>query len=232
MSRALLRSVLELRTPITRLPPPFLLPIRTGLPSSAASARFFNQTSQIVEPSSAASAIGDLPLPKQNSTTLKSSSSQASSSLPPTSSQAAGAPPPPATGPIDESVRTLLPLLAAQPGHYVTVHIHGRPYLVTEGDSVRLPFKMPGVAPGDVLRLNRASVVGSRDYTLQGAPYVDERLFECRAVVTGTEAEPMRVIIKKKRRCRRKKRVESKHRYTMLRISEVKVCADVAAELD
>lgn len=125
-------------------------------------------------------------------------------------------------------MRALLPLLAAQPGHYITVHIHGRAYLVTEGDSVRLPFKMPGVAPGDVLRLTRASALGSRDFTLRGAPYVDDRLFECRAVVTGTESEPMRVKIKKKRRCRRAKHVRSKHRYTMLRISEVKVCRDVA----
>ena len=119
--------------------------------------------------------------------------------------------------------------MAAQPAHYVTIHIHGRPYLVTEGDAVRLPFRMPGVEPGDVLRLNRASVVGSRDFTLKGEPYVDERLFECRAVVTGTEAEPMRVMIKKKRRCRRKKHVRSKHRYTMLRISELKICSDVAS---
>lgn len=94
---------------------------------------------------------------------------------------------------------------------------------MTPGDQLRLPFKMPGVVPGDVLRLNRASTLGSRDFTLKGAPYVDERLFECRAVVLGTEAEPMRVMIKKKRRCRRKRQVFSKHKYTVLRISEVKV---------
>lgn len=82
---------------------------------------------------------------------------------------------------------------------------------------------MPGVVPGDILRFNRATTLGSRDFTLKGAPYVDERLFECRAVVLGTEAEPMRVMIKKKRRCRRKKSVFSKHKYTVLRISEVKV---------
>lgn len=105
----------------------------------------------------------------------------------------------------------------------MTLHIHGQQYLVTRGDSIRLPFKMPGVNPGDVLRLNRASSIGSRDLTLKGSPYVDERLFECRAVVTGTESEPMRVKIKKKQRCRRKKQVKSKHRYTMLTISELKV---------
>lgn len=82
---------------------------------------------------------------------------------------------------------------------------------------------MPGVVPGDVLRLNRASILGSRDYTLKGAPYLDERIFECRARVMGTEAEPMRVKQKKKQRNRRIKTVRSKHKFTVLRISEVKV---------
>lgn len=125
----------------------------------------------------------------------------------------------------DGSVRTLLPLLAAQPSHYITIHIHGRPYLVTNGDQVRLPFRMPHVVPGDILRLNRASILGSRDYTVKGTPYVDQTLFECRAVVLGTEAEPMRVMIKKKQRTRRKKHVKSKHKYTILRIRDLKIIA-------
>ena len=101
--------------------------------------------------------------------------------------------------------------------------MHAKPYLVTAGDVLRLPFRMKGVVPGDVLRLNRASVLGSRDLTLQGAPHIDERLFECRAVVLATEAEPMKVIIKKKQRIRRKKMVKSKHTHTILRISELKI---------
>ena len=82
---------------------------------------------------------------------------------------------------------------------------------------------MPGVVPGDILRLNRATSIGSRDYTLKGTPYVDERLFECRATVMGTEAEPMRIKEKTKRRNRKVKTVRSKHKYTMLRISELKI---------
>jgi hypothetical protein len=82
---------------------------------------------------------------------------------------------------------------------------------------------MPGVVPGDILRLNRASSLGSRDYTLKGAPYLDERIFECRARVMGTEAEPMRIKEKKKQRNRRTKTVRSKHKFTILRISELKV---------
>lgn len=88
---------------------------------------------------------------------------------------------------------------------------------------MRLPFRMPGVQPGDILRLTSASTLGSRDYTLRGAPYVDPRLFECRAVVMGVESEPMRVKEKTERRNRRLKRVKSKHKYTELTVKELKV---------
>ena len=82
---------------------------------------------------------------------------------------------------------------------------------------------MPRVLPGDVLRLTRASSIGSRDYTLKGAPWVDERLFECRATVLGVESEPMRFIEKTKQRQRRVKTVKSKHRFTLLKVKEVVV---------
>lgn len=134
------------------------------------------------------------------------------------------------------SIRTLLPLLHAQPSHYLTLHIHGRPYLLTQGDTLRLPFLMPDVKPGDVLRLNRATHIGSRDYTLRAAAplrgtadapktvfYLDERLYSVRARVVGIETEPMRVEEKTKRRQRHTKHVYSKMRFTVLRISEVRV---------
>jgi large subunit ribosomal protein L21 len=82
---------------------------------------------------------------------------------------------------------------------------------------------MPDAAPGDVLRLNRASVIGSRDYTLKGAPYIDENIFECRATVMGTEGEPVRVVEKTKRRNRKVKTVRSKHKFTILKIAELKI---------
>lgn len=137
---------------------------------------------------------------------------------------------------ITPSIRELLPLLHTQPAHYATIHIHGRPYLLTAGDTVRLPFLMPDVKPGDVLRLNRATHVGSRDFTLKAPEvvkgtrdqgkkvfYLDERLFTCRARVVGIESEPMRIMEKTKRRQRHTKHVRSKHRYTVLKISELEV---------
>jgi hypothetical protein len=82
---------------------------------------------------------------------------------------------------------------------------------------------MPKVKAGDVIRFNRATVLGSRDFTLKGAPFIDERLFECRLRVMGVDAEPLRVKEKTKRRQRHVRQVRSKHRYTLLRVMDVKV---------
>lgn len=200
--------------------------------------------------------------------------------------------PTPAQSPLvlSQSIKELLPALRAQGPRYITAHIHGRPYLLTAGDSVRLPFLMHGVNPGDVLRLNCATSIGSRDFTLKAAAsipntrsptssttlvidptpgsflasysrvmpgekpsaslgpgqlpvphfvphqakgktsYIDERLFTCRAVVMGVEAEPMRIKEKTKRRQRRTKTVKSKLRYTVLRIKEVEINSAEEAE--
>jgi large subunit ribosomal protein L21 len=137
---------------------------------------------------------------------------------------------------ITKEIRTLLPLLHLQPAHYITAHIHGRPYLLTAGDTLRLPFRMPHVTPGDILRLNRATHIGSRDYTLKAAEpvkgnadhvkkvfYLDERLFTCRARVVGVESEPLRVEEKTKRRQRHVKHVKSKLHFTVLKISDLEV---------
>lgn len=116
-----------------------------------------------------------------------------------------------------------LPHLVGQSPHYIVAELHARPYLLTEGDHVRLPFLMPKVKSGDILRFNRASALGSRDFTMKGAPHLDERLFECRVRVTGVESEPMRIKEKTKRRQRHTKTARSKHRYTIMRVMEVRV---------
>ena len=193
-SRTLKKSILDTRitTSNCTLPPTFLLPSR---------ARYFNSTTQHVESpqTSAAEAVtADAVNPKPNShspssETISYSNRQRKSDLNSIAANVAShiarpkVPEPPSLSstPLDisDSIKEFLPLLIVQPSHYVSVHIHGKPYLVTVGDSVRLPFHMPGVVPGDILRLNRATSIGSRDYTLKGTPYVDERLFECRATV-------------------------------------------------
>jgi large subunit ribosomal protein L21 len=199
-----------MRIPVSALPPTFLLPYR---------ARYFNSTAQIIEspPDSF-----EVPIEAPPSSKVVAASPSA---LTPKTSSTAPSPPAiePSPKPLADSVKELLPLLRTQPSHYITAHIHARPYLITQGDIVRLPFKMPHVGPGDVLRFNRASAIGSRDYTLKGAPYLDERIFECRATVLGTEGEPVRVKEKTKRRNRKVKTVRSKHKFTVLRISELRI---------
>lgn len=124
---------------------------------------------------------------------------------------------------ITKSLAEKLPYLQSQRPHYISAHLHDRPYLLTEGDHLRLPFLMPQVKSGDILRFNRASAIGSREYTLKGAPYIDERLFECRLRVLGVESEPLRIKEKTKRRQRHVQHVKSKHKYTILRVMQVKV---------
>ncbi|KAH7060839.1 hypothetical protein B0J12DRAFT_346264 [Macrophomina phaseolina] len=168
--------------------------------------------------------------------TAAASNSSAPSSASPLPSPTAEAPSEGNT-PLSDSVKELLPLLQAQKPHYISAHIHAKPYLLTAGDTLRLPFLMHGVQPGDVLRLNRASILGSRDFTLRApAPikgtrerpgtimhYLDDRLFVCRAMVVGVESEPLRVKEKTKRRNRHTKHVKSKHRYTVLRVTELTI---------
>ena len=52
---------------------------------------------------------------------------------------------------------------------------------------------------------------------------MDNGTFECRAVVLGLEAEPMRFKAKTMRRNRRVKTVKSKHRFTELAIKELNI---------
>jgi large subunit ribosomal protein L21 len=133
--------------------------------------------------------------------------------------------------PLTHSTLSMLPLLLSQPQHYITIHIHSVPFLVTAGDTITLPFLLKGVSAGQTLRLTHASVLGSRDYTLKGAPYLDPRLFSCRATVIGETAEPLRVKEKTKRRNRKIKKVKSKHSYTVLRIKELEVKNPFAEEV-
>lgn len=164
-SRALRRSILDTPLSSSALPPTFLLPSR---------ARYLSTTPQHVEAP---------PLENFEATQSPTSAPPSFPTNPITSrpfNRAVPLQPQPTTKPLEitPSIKELLPYMHAQPAHYITIHIHGKPYLVTQGDSVRLPFHMPGVIPGDILRLNRATALGSRDYTMKGAPYLDDRLFE------------------------------------------------------
>ncbi|GAB7328432.1 hypothetical protein MBLNU13_g00399t1 [Cladosporium sp. NU13] len=261
ISRTLRRAVLDSRG---QLPPTFLLPWTANLSTAA------NATEKSNDSPSSLQHLAHT----QNGLDQSLAEKLKKTALP---SPVAG---PKAPLEISPEVREMLPLLRAQGPHYISAHIHAQPYLLTQGDTLRLPFYMKGVEPGDVIRLDRATHLGSRDYTLKAAvkspklksptmqtievldpttgnlastsrvmpegslasapnavaaphfiphiakgkyPYLDDRLFVCRAVVMGVESEPLRILQKTKRRQRKVKNIKSKHRYTILKIKEVRL---------
>lgn len=213
--RAISRAAVEKQWYPSILPATFLLPLRARI-STAPS---FSESEP--PPESPQSSQVHLIASKDTIALSGTPPSAPSVSSEPQKEHLQSSSPPSST--LSPSILEMLPFLRAQPSHYITAHIHARPYLLTAGDTLRLPFHMPKVKPGDVLRLNRASSIGSRDYTMRGAPYLDERLFECRATVVGVEAEPMRYLEKTKRRNRKVKTVKSKHRFTLLKVKELKI---------
>ncbi|EME89229.1 uncharacterized protein MYCFIDRAFT_210026, partial [Pseudocercospora fijiensis CIRAD86] len=286
LSRTIWRTLLEFRS---QLPPTFLLPWTANLSTVSHSTDAPSEPPPTTQGSSSYVPVPTQRLPSrpEHGKKLGSSNGQEASnasldkqrqSLGQSLERGEASPklPSPSSGQppliLSRSVRDLLPILQAQSPHYITAHIHGFPYLLTEGDTLRLPFLMKGVEPGDVIRLNRAINLGSRDLTLKApapgdkikspatsskhvidpttgsltthsnvmpkgamAPhfiphiakgkhsYIDDRLFVCRAVVMGVESEPMRIKEKTKQRQRHVRKVKSKHRYTILKIKELRV---------
>ncbi|KAF2662877.1 hypothetical protein K491DRAFT_700040 [Lophiostoma macrostomum CBS 122681] len=229
LARTARRSLLETRS---ALPPTFLLPFRASITTVSHTLETGNVPDPLIH--SGHHISQELKSKVQNRDNFPELAPLSTSPKP--SPRAAHARDDAVIRDLTPSIRELLPLLHSQPAHYLTIHIHGHPYLITQGDEIRLPFLMPRVKPGDVLRLNRATHIGSRDYTLKApeaqkgtrdAPkkifYLDDRLFVCRATVVGIEQEPLRVMEKTKRRQRHIKHVKSQHRFTVLKISDVEV---------
>ncbi|KAL8677058.1 MAG: hypothetical protein Q9186_006487 [Xanthomendoza sp. 1 TL-2023] len=226
-TRTLRHSLIQPPLHAAKLPPTYLHPLRAPLSTITHTTdpepqpQDYHPTTSNPPPSK----LHQVPPPQQPHPSPSTPQPNLPTNLTPTQSLLSQSTQPPTPLP-PASTPALLPLLAAQPPYYITAHIHTRPYLLTTGDTLRLPFRMPNVQLGTILRLNRASMLGSRDYTLRGSGekgYVDERFFVCRARVVGVETEPLRVVEKTKRRNRKVKRVKSKMRFTVLRVLEVGV---------
>ncbi|KAK6505631.1 hypothetical protein TWF481_007522 [Arthrobotrys musiformis] len=211
---------------------------RRALLASTSSTATGLVSKSLILPALSASRV-PLPSPSQirhtSTATTSTPTSTTSPSQPPPPSQSLSQPPPQPTQDLATLARLHKSLLY-QPPFYTTIHIHKLPYLVTLGDRITLPSllyppKSPllnnplnkPLQPGDIIRLTHASTLGSREYTIKGTPYIDERLFSCKAIVVEITSEPMRVKEKTKRRQRRVKKVKSKHKYTVLRICELQV---------
>ncbi|SCV03383.1 LAMI_0H07712g1_1 [Lachancea mirantina] len=105
---------------------------------------------------------------------------------------------------------------------FATFRIHNRPYLVTKGDKVYLPFRMKQAEVGDVLNLNDVTTIASRNYQVVGYP-IDPSLYTVKATVIEKTKRPMKVREVTKRRNRKVRHAETKADLTVLRISELSV---------
>ena len=105
---------------------------------------------------------------------------------------------------------------------YAIFRIHNRPYVVTEGDKVILPFKMKQADVGDILNLTDVTTIGSRNYRLVDDP-IDQSLYSLKATVLEKTKRKYRVREVTKRRNRRVRHAVSKGDLTIIRISELKV---------
>lgn len=104
---------------------------------------------------------------------------------------------------------------------YATVHIYERKFLVTLGDKLLIPTEFKNLSVGDEISLNEVSVIGSRDYTLSGAPRIDPSVFDIKGVVVEKTRTKRHVAEKTKRRRRHVRHIVSKNCVTAIRISEL-----------
>jgi large subunit ribosomal protein L21 len=110
-----------------------------------------------------------------------------------------------------------LTLIRSQPSQYAVAAVAGRKYLLAPKDLLTVP-RLNDVAVGDVLALSDIHEVGSREYTLRGAPLIPSTTLQIQATVVEHTKGKMEVMIKKKRRKGYQKRIEHKQTYTRLRI--------------
>lgn len=105
---------------------------------------------------------------------------------------------------------------------YAIFRIHNRPYLVTKGDKVILPFKVKQADVGDTLNLTDVITLGSRNYKLVDYP-IDHSLYTLKATVLEKTKRAFEVREVTKRRNRKVRHAKSKGDLTVIRIAELKV---------
>lgn len=106
---------------------------------------------------------------------------------------------------------------------YAVCKIHNIPYMVTKGDKLILPYKIKNHKVGDVLKLNKVTTIGSRNFTYNDDNGIPESAYELTATLAEITREPKYQVYKKKQRCRRLKTVDVEPFQTHLVINELKL---------
>lgn len=115
-----------------------------------------------------------------------------------------------------------LSLIASQPSQYVVASIAGRKYLLSPRDLLTVP-RLNDVRVGDVLALSEIHELGSREYTLRGAPVIPPGTVKVQATVVEHTKGAMETIVKFKKRKGYRKTVKHKQTYTRLRIGPIEL---------
>ncbi|THH08862.1 hypothetical protein EW145_g2420 [Phellinidium pouzarii] len=127
-----------------------------------------------------------------------------------------------AAAPAASSTHDAIAYLRSQPSHYVVASLVGHKYLLAPRDLLTVAH-LRDVRVGDRLRLSEIHEVGSRDFTLRGAPMLPEGLVGVEATVVEHTKGAMERIVKFKRRKHYKKTVTHKQGYTRLRIGPIQL---------
>ena len=115
------------------------------------------------------------------------------------------------------SATSALTLILSQPSQYAVAAVTGRKYLLAPRDLLTIP-RLNDVAVGDVIELDNVHELGSREYTLRGAPHLSPDVVKITATVVEHTKGQLERIVKKKRRKGYKKTIQHKQTYTRLRI--------------
>ncbi|KAF9968736.1 hypothetical protein BGZ70_009014 [Mortierella alpina] len=115
-------------------------------------------------------------------------------------------------------------LLRDQLRYYAVAEIKNRPYLITKNDIIVLD-RLKDVQLGDVIELNQIKELGSKDYAIQGKPYVSPEYYSIKATVIEQPKGKIIETFKKKRRKHFQRRYHIKPLHTLLRVSELEVKA-------
>ncbi|KAF8926909.1 hypothetical protein BGZ47_002465 [Haplosporangium gracile] len=138
-----------------------------------------------------------------------------------TPSSSTASPSTPSTTP---STDAQISLLRNQLKYYAVAEIKNRPYLITKNDIIVLD-RLKDVNLGDVIELNQIKELGSKDYAIQGAPYVSSEYYSIKATVIEQPRGKIVETFKKKRRKHFQRRYHIKPLHTLLRVSELEVKA-------
>lgn len=118
----------------------------------------------------------------------------------------------------------LTPLKLSPPDSlYALLRVHTRPFLVTKGDLVALPYNVKQASVGDKLTFDDVTTIGNSQFTYHQAGGIDPQLYEITGVVVDKTKKQLTQRIVKQKRQRGYRRAINKSPYTVVRISELRL---------